>query len=40
MTEMANLKIYHEYGEELEKRLRSKTFPLAVKMLKKEEDIP
>ena len=37
---MANLKVYQEYGEELDRRLRLKTFPLALKMLKKEEDIP
>ena len=30
----------HAYGEELEKRLRLKTFPLAVKLLEKEGDIP
>jgi len=28
------------YGEELERRVRLKSFPLAVKVLKKEEDIP
>ena len=37
---MTNFAIYHEYGEELEKRVRLKTFPLAVKLLEKEEDIP
>ncbi len=37
---MANLKAYHEIGAELEKRLRSKTFPLAIKLLKREKDIP
>jgi len=37
MTEMETL---HKYGEELEKRLRLKTFPLAVKLLEKEADIP
>lgn len=30
----------HGYAEELERRLRLKTFPLAVKMIEKEEDIP
>lgn len=34
------LSVFHNYGEELEKRLRLKTFPLAVKLLKKEKDIP
>jgi len=37
MTELAAL---HEYGEELQGRLRLKTFPLAIKMLEREEDIP
>ena len=30
----------HEYGEELEKRIRLQTFPLAIKLLEKGEDIP
>jgi len=34
------LSVLHEYGEELEKRLRLQTFSLAVKLLEKEEDIP
>ena len=34
------LSVFHEYGEELGKRLRLQTFPLAVKLLEKEEDIP
>lgn len=34
------LSVFHEYGEELEKRLRLQTFPLAVKLLEKGEDIP
>ena len=34
------LTVFHEYGEELEKRLRLQTFPLAIKLLEKEEDIP
>ncbi len=34
------LSIFHEYGEELERRIRLQTFPLAVKLLEKEEDIP
>ena len=37
---MADLKTYQEYGDELERRLRSKTFPLAIKMLESEKDIP
>ena len=37
MTELGTL---HKYAEELEKRLRLKTFPLAVKLLEKEADIP
>lgn len=32
--------VLHEYAEEFEKRLRLKTFPLAVKLLEKEGDIP
>jgi uncharacterized protein (DUF169 family) len=35
-----DLSIFHEYGEELEKRLRLQTFPLAIKLLEKEGDIP
>ena len=34
------LSVFHEYGEELEKRLRLQTFPLAVRLLEKEGDIP
>ena len=37
---MADLNVYHEYGEELERRLRLKTFPLALKLLEKERDVP
>jgi uncharacterized protein (DUF169 family) len=37
---MIDLEIYREYGEEIERRLRLKTFPLAVKLLEKEQDIP
>jgi uncharacterized protein (DUF169 family) len=37
---MIDLENYHEYGEEIERRLRLKTFPLAIKLLKGEEDIP
>ncbi len=31
---------FNDYGEELEKRLQLKTFPLALKMLAREDDIP
>ena len=37
---MAELKVYQEYGEEIERRLRLKTFPLALRLLENEEDIP
>jgi len=37
---MTDIGVYREYGEELERRLRLKTFPLALKLLEKEEDIP
>jgi uncharacterized protein (DUF169 family) len=37
---MAKLKVFHDYGEELEHRIRLKTFPLAVKLLEKEEGFP
>lgn len=37
MTQLGTL---HKYAEELEKRVRLKTFPLAVKLIEKEEDIP
>ena len=37
---MAKLDIFHKYGEELEQRIRLQTFPLAVKLLKKEAEIP
>jgi uncharacterized protein (DUF169 family) len=37
---MVDLHTYRGYGEELERRLRLKTFPLAVKMLEEETDIP
>lgn len=37
---MTRLNVLHSYAEELEKRLRLKTFPIAVKLLEKEEDIP
>ena len=37
---MADLDTYREYGEELERRVRLKTHPLALKLLEKESDIP
>lgn len=37
---MADLKVYQEYGEALERRLHLKTSPLALKLLEREEDIP
>jgi len=37
---MAGLKELNRYGEELEQRLRLKTFPFAVKFLKQEKDVP
>lgn len=37
---MDDFKVYQEYGEEVERRLRLKTFPLALKLLQKKEDIP
>ncbi len=37
---MDKLRIYRRYGEELEGRLRLKTFPLAIKFLKDEKEIP
>ena len=36
---MLNLKDMHQWAEEFERRLRLKTFPLAVKLLEKEEHI-
>jgi uncharacterized protein (DUF169 family) len=37
MTMLNNI---NKYGEEIEKRLRLKTSPIAIKLLEKEEDIP
>lgn len=37
---MTRLSVIHSYAEELERKLRLKTFPIAVKLLEKEEDIP
>ena len=37
MTKLSDL---HNYGEEIDRRVRLQTFPLAVKLLEKESDIP
>jgi uncharacterized protein (DUF169 family) len=37
---MADLEVLHGYGEELERRLRLKTYPLALKLLERASDIP
>jgi uncharacterized protein (DUF169 family) len=37
---MSQWKVWNDYGDELERRVRLKTFPLALKLLKNEEDIP
>jgi uncharacterized protein (DUF169 family) len=37
---MVSQSAYQEYGRELDRRLRLKTFPLALKMLETEKDIP
>ena len=37
---MTTLSNFSSYGEELERRLQLKTFPLAIKLLEKEKDIP
>jgi len=37
---VTTLREFRQYGEELESRLRLKSFPLAFKMLRKEADIP
>ena len=37
---MVNLEQVHGWAEEIEKRLRLQTFPLAIKLLQKEADIP
>ena len=36
---MTTLSEYNRYGDELERSLRLKTSPIAVKMIEKEEDI-
>jgi len=37
---MAEFNVFHEYGEELERRIRLQSFPLALKLLKGEAEIP
>ena len=37
---MTTMRVFHKYAEKMERLLRLKTFPLAVKLLEKEEDIP
>ena len=37
---MTELGILHNYAEELERRLHLKTFPLAVKLIEQEDEIP
>jgi len=37
---MAEFDSFQEYGEELERRIRLQSFPLAVKLLKRDIDIP
>jgi uncharacterized protein (DUF169 family) len=37
---MATIKEYNAYGEELENKLKLRSYPIAVKMLEKEDDIP
>ena len=37
---MGHYEIFHEYGDELERRIRPRTFPLAVKLLESEAGIP
>jgi uncharacterized protein (DUF169 family) len=37
---MSKLDNLHKQGQEIDRRLRLETFPLAVKLLEKEEDIP
>ena len=40
MENMEKLDRFHAYGEELERRIRLKTFPLAIGMLVSEHDVP
>jgi len=37
---MTELNVLHEYGKELERRVRLQSFPLAVKLLETQADIP
>ena len=37
---MTTLSTYHQYGEELERRLRLKTYPLAIRLLREGEEVP
>jgi len=37
---MDKFNVLHEYGEEIERRIRLKTFPLAIKLLGSEADTP
>jgi len=37
---MAEFDVLHEYAEEIERSLRLRTYPLAVKLLEREEDVP
>ena len=37
---MGKFGVFYDYGEELERRIRLQTFPLAVKLLEKEINIP
>jgi len=37
---MTQLSTLHNYGREIDERLRLQTFPLAIKLIEKEEDIP
>jgi uncharacterized protein (DUF169 family) len=37
---MAKFDILHKHGDELEKRIRLQTFPLGIKLLEKEAEIP
>jgi len=37
---MGEVEVFHRYGKEIEKQLRLKNSPLAVKLLRKKKDIP
>ena len=37
---MTKLCVFYEWGEEIRNLLRLKTFPVAVKLLEEENDIP